>query len=67
MNNLRKKEDFIAEVGLDLCKDYWGKGLMFETIKEVILFGFVQMVLDIINATVDPKNERSFKLFFFHI
>ncbi|MFD0048113.1 GNAT family N-acetyltransferase [Actinomycetes bacterium NPDC127524] len=59
---LRKNEDFIAEVGFDLCKDYWGKGLMSEAMKEVISFGFTEMGLDTIDATVDSKNQRSINL-----
>lgn len=59
---LRRNGDLIAEVGFDLCKDYWGNGLMSEAMNEVILFGFSQMGLDIIDATVDPKNVRSIKL-----
>lgn len=59
---LRKADQFIAEVGFDLHKAYWGKGFMTEAMKEVMSFGFSSMGLDIIDATVDPKNERSIHL-----
>jgi [ribosomal protein S5]-alanine N-acetyltransferase len=59
---LRHKEDFIAEVGYDLSKEFWGKGFMTEAMKELILFGFTQMGLDIIDATVELDNERSIHL-----
>jgi [ribosomal protein S5]-alanine N-acetyltransferase len=59
---LRKSESLIAEIGFDLSKDYWGNGFMPEAIKEVISFGFTQMGLEIIDATVEPANERSINL-----
>jgi [ribosomal protein S5]-alanine N-acetyltransferase len=59
---LRKSANFIAEIGFDLSKDYWGNGFMHEAIKEVMSFGFTQMELDIIDATVEPANERSINL-----
>jgi ribosomal-protein-alanine N-acetyltransferase len=61
-HHLRKNEGIIAEIGYDLSKDSWGKGFMTEAIKEVMLFGFIQMGLDVIDATVDPQNERSLNL-----
>ncbi|WP_331459319.1 GNAT family N-acetyltransferase [Paenibacillus sp. FJAT-27812] len=60
---LRKTDDvFTAEVGFDLSKRYWGKGLMFEAMKVVIDFGFSKMGLTIVDATVEPENERSIRL-----
>jgi ribosomal-protein-alanine N-acetyltransferase len=60
---LRKtNDDFIAEVGFDLTKLYWGKGLMYEVMKVVIEFGFTEMGLTMIDATVEPENERSINL-----
>ncbi|SOC05318.1 ribosomal-protein-alanine N-acetyltransferase [Ureibacillus xyleni] len=59
---LRKSEKFIAEVGFDLNKTYWGKGYISEALNEVITFGFSNMGLDIIDATVDPNNVRSIQL-----
>ncbi|WP_342433513.1 GNAT family N-acetyltransferase [Neobacillus sp. FSL H8-0543] len=59
---LRKNGEFIAEAGFDLSKEYQGKGYMSEAMKEVITFGFSQMKLDMIDATVEPANERSIHL-----
>ncbi|MFD2444593.1 GNAT family N-acetyltransferase [Bacillus sp. CGMCC 1.16607] len=56
------EEQVIAEVGYDLAKPFWGKGLMNETMKALIDFGFNCMNLDVIDATVDPQNERSIVL-----
>jgi [ribosomal protein S5]-alanine N-acetyltransferase len=52
----------IAEVGFDLAKDHWGKGYMKEVMRAMIEFGFKQMNLDVIDATVEPENERSLAL-----
>ncbi|MGO0061493.1 GNAT family N-acetyltransferase [Brevibacillus fluminis] len=58
----RTSEAFIAEVGFDLSKEHWGKGFMYEAMKAVTEFGFFKMGLTMIDATVDPGNERSQKL-----
>ncbi|MGG0937952.1 GNAT family protein [Brevibacillus centrosporus] len=52
----------MAEVGYDLAKDSWGKGLMGECLEEVLAFRFAAMGLTVIDATVDHENERSLKL-----
>ncbi|WP_456276150.1 GNAT family N-acetyltransferase [Bacillus sp. AK128] len=60
---LRKGNDeLVAEVGFDLARAYWGQGFMHEAMKTVILFGFSQMELTKMDATVDPNNERSIHL-----
>ncbi|WP_331281079.1 GNAT family N-acetyltransferase [Bacillus sp. EB01] len=51
-----------AEVGYDLSKRYWGNGFMVEAMKKAISFGFQQMELDVIDATVDENNQRSIQL-----
>ncbi|MBS7529933.1 GNAT family N-acetyltransferase [Hazenella sp. IB182353] len=53
---------FTAEIGFDLSRDQWGKGIMFEVLQQIIAFGFTQMGLDVIDATVEQANERSQKL-----
>ncbi|MBP1996257.1 GNAT family N-acetyltransferase [Paenibacillus eucommiae] len=55
-------EQHRAEIGFDLAKEYWGKGIMQETLKPVIDFGFKHMSLDIIEATVEQENDRSINL-----
>ncbi|RXT03918.1 GNAT family N-acetyltransferase [Ammoniphilus sp. CFH 90114] len=60
---LRKtNEALIAEVGFDLSKRYWSKGIMYEVMKAVLEFGFKELSLDIIDGTVEPENNRSIQL-----
>ncbi|MBM6619556.1 GNAT family N-acetyltransferase [Bacillus suaedaesalsae] len=60
---LRKDTDrFVAEVGFDLSRKYWGKGYMTEAMNEVLRFGFREIQLDSIDATVEPGNVMSIKL-----
>ncbi|WP_379162829.1 GNAT family N-acetyltransferase [Paenibacillus sp. sgz5001063] len=51
-----------AEIGFDLSRDFWGLGMMKEALIPVIQFGFEQMELEVIEATVDPDNDRSLRL-----
>ena len=51
-----------AEIGFDLAKEHWGKGFMQEVMKHVMEFGFKQMDLEIIEATVERENNRSINL-----
>ncbi|WP_243735156.1 GNAT family N-acetyltransferase [Paenibacillus turpanensis] len=48
-----------AEIGFDLVKQEWGKGLMRETVLVLLEYGFVEMSLDYIEATVEQANKRS--------
>ncbi|WP_150273426.1 GNAT family N-acetyltransferase [Paenibacillus tepidiphilus] len=51
-----------AELGYDLSPAYWGQGLMAEALAAVIAFGFAQMGLAMIEATVEPDNLRSLRV-----
>ncbi len=51
-----------AEMGFDLGKTHWGKGLMREALQTIIRFGFSTMRLQRIVADVHPENERSIRL-----
>lgn len=51
-----------AEIGFDLSRKYWGKGLMHEALIEVVKIGFNVMKLDLIEAIVEQKNVRSQRL-----
>lgn len=51
-----------AEIGYDLAREYWGAGFMQEALIPIIDFGFTNMKLDLIEATVDPANLRSIRL-----
>ena len=52
----------MAEIGFDLGKAHWGQGLMHETLQTAIPFGFEQMKLTKIYASVEPANHRSIRL-----
>ncbi|MBB6453180.1 ribosomal-protein-alanine N-acetyltransferase [Salirhabdus euzebyi] len=51
-----------AEIGYDLSKTFWGNGYMIEAVKAMNEFGFKEMGLSLIDATVEPNNEKSIKL-----
>ena len=48
-----------AEVGYDLLRKYWGKGLTSEAVKEIVCYGFTELGLVRVAATVDPDNVAS--------
>jgi len=51
-----------AEIGFSLLSEYWGKGLMTETFKTLMEFGFEKMNLHRFEANVNPQNENSIKI-----
>lgn len=51
-----------AIVGVDLMKEYWGRGLMSESLRALIKYGFKEMGLNRIEADADPQNLRSLRL-----
>jgi ribosomal-protein-alanine N-acetyltransferase len=51
-----------AIVGADLKREYWGKGLMSESLRALIRFGFNEMGLNRIEASTDPGNIHSIRL-----
>lgn len=48
-----------AEIGYDLCPDAWGQGLMPEVLQAIVRFGFQDMKINRIEATVHVENIRS--------
>ncbi len=52
----------IVEIGYELAADYWGKGLMRESIAEVISYLFRRTHVYRVEALVEPGNERSIGL-----
>lgn len=48
-----------ADIGYDLAKDYWGKGIMPEAIKEVIRYLFQEVGLDFLIAARFIENKQS--------
>jgi RimJ/RimL family protein N-acetyltransferase len=53
---------FRADVGFELSKEYWGKGLASEALEAVINYGFEQLNLQRIQALIEPPNDSSQKL-----
>jgi len=51
-----------AEIGYDLDPAYWGQGIMTEALRAVLKYGFEEMKLNRIQATIDSKNIRSMRL-----
>lgn len=51
-----------AEMGYDLLKEHWGQGYMSEAVRGIINYGFVQLGLIRIEATVDPENKASIRV-----
>ena len=51
-----------AEMGYDLAKEHWGKGIMTEAMKAVIEFGFERMKLNRIEVFIMPRNKRSIRM-----
>ncbi len=48
-----------AEIGYDLWKAYWGSGLMPDALRTLLRYGFAEMNLHRISATVHTENVRS--------
>jgi len=51
-----------AEIGYDLMREYWGNGYITESIRAIINYGFTDLGLIRIEATVDPDNSRSIRV-----
>lgn len=51
-----------AEMGYDLSREHWGKGIMTEAMEAVIDFGFKKMKLNRIEVYIMPRNKRSTKM-----
>lgn len=50
-----------AEIGFELHKEYWGKGIASEAIASVVSYGFEQMNLQRIEALIELENTSSQK------
>lgn len=51
-----------GEIGYALQQRFWGRGIMSETLKRMIEFGFKDLQLHSIEANVNPNNISSIKL-----
>jgi [ribosomal protein S5]-alanine N-acetyltransferase len=50
-----------AEIGYDLARAYWRKGIMTEAVRAIVRFGFERLNLHRIEANVTEGNEASAK------
>jgi [ribosomal protein S5]-alanine N-acetyltransferase len=53
---------FRTEVGYELSKEYWGKGIASEALEAVVKYGFRHFQLERIQALIEPTNLPSQKL-----
>jgi ribosomal-protein-alanine N-acetyltransferase len=60
LNRLTKH--YRAEVGYELSKDYWGKGIASEALEAVVKYGYHHFQLERIEALIEPANLPSQKL-----
>jgi [ribosomal protein S5]-alanine N-acetyltransferase len=60
--NLHFKLDRVASVGSVIHREYWGKGIATEALKEVIRFGFDIMKLIRIEGKCESRNIASEKM-----
>ena len=51
-----------TEISYDLCRKYWGNGIMTRVARSVLGFAFTQMNLHRVEATVTPTNIGSLKV-----
>lgn len=57
-----EREHNRMEIGYDLTRAHWGKGLMPEAVRAVLNFGFGPLQANKIEARVDPGNTASIRL-----
>lgn len=58
----RNSKHYRSEVGYELSREHWGKGIANEALERVLEFGFEQLGLERIEALIEPKNLSSQKL-----
>ena len=51
-----------CEVGFDLAKGYWGRGLMQEAVDRILDHGFTSLKMNRVEALVHPDNRQSIRL-----
>lgn len=55
-------QHFRTEIGFELSKEKWGKGIAFEAAEAIISYGFEHMNFQRIEALIEPPNLSSQKL-----
>ncbi|MFW9980067.1 MAG: GNAT family N-acetyltransferase [Candidatus Thorarchaeota archaeon] len=56
------KHNFSGEIGYDLLKEFWGHGYMTESLRPVIMYGFVSYKLNRVEAHTAAINHASRRL-----
>lgn len=51
-----------AELGYDLLREHWGRGLMTEAVRELLRYAFEELGLNRVEATTDPENAASIRV-----
>lgn len=51
-----------SEIGFELSREHWGKGIAAEALSAVIEYGFSELNLNRIEALIEPANSPSQKL-----
>ncbi len=51
-----------AEVGFELSKEFWGRGIAGEALRAMVKYGYVHYRLERIEALIEPDNLPSQKL-----
>lgn len=55
-------QHYRSEIGIELSREHWGKGIASEAFEAVIRYGFEQFNLQRIEALIEPPNIPSQKL-----
>lgn len=55
-------QHFRTEIGFELSKDQWGKGIAVEAVEAIISYGFEHMNFQRIEALIEPPNLSSIRL-----
>lgn len=56
------KSNSKVEIGYDLAREHWGKGLMSEALRAILTYGFDRLGIRKINADTLSSNTRSINL-----
>jgi ribosomal-protein-alanine N-acetyltransferase len=51
-----------AELGYDLLREHWGRGLMTEAVGELLRYAFEEFGLNRVEATTDSENAASIRV-----
>lgn len=57
-----EQKHFRADIGAELSREHWGKGIMSEVFQAILSYGFQRMNLERIQAIIEPLNIASQKL-----